>query len=238
MTKPIIGITLDSEEAGEYSSYPWYALRKDYFSAIAELGGIPIALPYHASLVDDYLTMIDGLILSGGDVDIPPGQYGEATTSHDTLMLKEDRTRFEWTLLETALKRHIPVLGICAGEQLLNAMLGGTLVQHIPDDIPDALEHKQPMPHHEPYHEVTVKEGTLLHRITGKTTIKTNSHHHQAVRDVGKDLVVNAVASDGVIEGIEHTDHPFCLGIEWHPEYIACEEDRAIMQALIKAASV
>ena len=101
------------------------------------------------------------------------------------MTLKQGRTAAEQALTEGALARNVPVLGICGGEQLLAVVLGGTLIQHIPDAIPGALEHEQPNPRHEAGHAVTVTPGTLLHRIVGATQMRVNSSHHQAVRDPG-----------------------------------------------------
>ena len=131
--KPVIGITLDQEKAGGYAKhYPWYALRTHYSDAVAELGGIPFHLPYHKDLAAEYLERIDGLILTGGDFDIDPLLYG-AAHKHEATITNSPRTDFEIAVTKIALERGMPILGICAGEQLLNVLLGGTLVQHIPD---------------------------------------------------------------------------------------------------------
>lgn len=229
-----IGITLDSEEPGGYSPLPWYALRKEYFASVARRGATPIGLPHEPSQVSAYLDMIDGLLLTGGDVDIPPEMYGEQGST-DTLMLKDGRTQFEVALTNEALQRNMPILGVCAGEQLLNVLHGGTLIQHIPDEIDDALEHQQPTPRTEPWHKVTLNKNSKLYAITQTETYRVNSNHHQAVKDVGKGLIVNATAPDGVIEGIERPDHPFCIGVEWHPELEICPQDTALMDAFIAA---
>lgn len=236
MTKPIIGITLDSQKPGGYSDLPWYALRTEYFSAVAKAGGIPLGLSHEHGCIKDYLATIDGLLLTGGDVDIPPEWYG-AKSKHKTVQLNDSRTKFEWELAKGALKKDMPVLGVCAGEQLLGVMLGGTLVQHIPDEVKGALEHKQKISRLHPTHEVTIEKGTMLHRITGKTKLKTNSSHHQAVKSVGKDAVISARTKDGVVEAIESLKHRFCIGIEWHPELMSAgEADARIIKAFVKAA--
>jgi len=236
MPKPLIGITLDAEEGGGYAPLPWYALRDNYASAVHLCGGIPVMLPHHPDLVGDYLEKLDGIIFTGGEFDIDPTAYG-AESIHETITLKHKRTTFERQLMQMALDRKMPLLGICAGEQLLNVLLGGTLIQHIPDEIKDPLPHEQENPRTEPSHSVTITKNTLLHTLTDTLEMQVNSSHHQAVKDIGNNVIINAIAPDGVIEGIEWPDHPFCLGVEWHPEYLIDPGDRAILVGLVRAAA-
>jgi len=233
--RPLIGITLDSEEPGSYSKFPWYAVRENYSSATADGGGLPVMLPHELDRVDEYLDLISGLVVTGGAFDVDPALFG-ADARHPSVTVKEARTDFEWAITNGALKRDMPVLGICGGQQLLNVVLGGTLIQHIPDEIADALAHEQPNPRDEAGHDVTVTEGTLLHGIAGNTRLSVNSAHHQAVKDVATNVVVNAVAPDGVIEGIEATDYRFCLGVQWHPEFSIDPADSLIFKAFIAEA--
>ena len=233
-SRPIIGITLDSEQPGGWSKYPWYALRTNYAGAVAEAGGLPMALPHHPELADAYLDRIDALVVTGGAFDVDPSLYGDST-SHETVTLKAGRTQAELALVRGALARDLPVLGICGGQQLLAVALGGTLIQHIPDSIENALPHEQPNPRHEPGHPVAVTPGTLLHRIVGATTMRVNSSHPQAVRAPGPHAIVDAVAPDGVIEGIEDPRYRFCLGVQWHPEFHIDQGDAKIFAALLAA---
>lgn len=240
MRKPVIGFTLDYENGstkeGSYSKMPFYAIRENYCTAVSELGAIPYPLVHDTALVEDFLDAIDGLIIIGGAFDVHPSLYGEHSM-HDTVVLKENRTKFEWDITKGAIARNMPLLGICGGQQLLNVVLGGTLIQHIPDTIANALPHEQPNPRTEAGHTVAVTEGTLLHRIACKTTIPVNSAHHQAVAKAAPDCIINAVAEDGVIEGIElpQSMHPFCLGVQWHPEYHISPADKAIFEAFLAA---
>jgi len=181
---PVIGITLDAEPPGGYSKFPWYALRENYSDMVRRFGGVPILLPHEPALTDTYLDMIDGLIVTGGAFDVDPALFG-AVSRHPAVTTKERRTEFELAVTKGAIARDMPVLGICGGEQLLNVVLGGTLVQHIPDEVANALKHEQSNPRSEPGHTVKVARGTLLHRITGAEQLSINSAHHQAVREVG-----------------------------------------------------
>lgn len=236
MTKPIIGIIPDYEESGEYAPIPWYALRENYISSITQAGGIPLIIPYETDFIIEYLSRINGLLITGGNFDINPEIYGNNET-HETVNLKNKRTNFEIAITKKAFADKMPILGICGGEQLINVVLGGTLIQHIPDEIDNALEHEQKNPRHEPSHEISIKEGTLLHKIVGQSSLQVNSSHHQAVKDPGNNLIINATAPDGVVEGIEATNHPFCLGVEWHPEYHTNDGDSKILEAFVDAAA-
>ncbi len=234
MKRPVIGLTLDSEEPGGYSKLPWYALRQNYCSAVIRAGGLPLLLPHEPEQADAYLGEIDGLIVTGGNFDVDPALFGD-TSRHPTVRTKDRRTAFEVNVTKGALARDMPVLGICGGQQLLNVVLGGTLIQHIPDEIEAALAHEQPNPRTEAGHTVTVTPGTLLHRICGAESLAVNSAHHQAAKAVGKDVIVDAVAEDGVIEGIEHPGYRFCLGVQWHPEYSISAGDDRIFDAFVEA---
>lgn len=232
MNKPIIGITLDHETSKGYSQYPWYALRENYAEAVGKFGGVPLLIPHFVGAAEYYLKLIDGLILTGGDFDIDPSFYGEQIIS-DKVVVKDRRTQFEMEICRQAIAMKKPLLGICAGEQLLNVILKGSLIQHIPDAVADALEHEQKAPKHEPSHLVNVARNTLLHQITGKNSFMVNSTHHQAVKSVGQGVIVNALAPDSVIEGIEVSGHPYCLGVQWHPEYLATEQDNQIFDSFL-----
>ncbi len=233
--RPLIGLTLDCEEPGGYSNQPWYALRQNYFSAVRRAGGLPVALPHAPDDVAAYLERIDGLLVTGGAFDVDPALFGD-NERHETVVTKDKRTRFELAITRAAVKRDLPVLGICGGQQLLNVALGGTLVQHIPDAIAGALAHEQPNPRDEPGHTVRIAPGTVLRDIVGAAEMAVNSAHHQAVREVAPGLVVDATAEDGVIEGIEDPSLRFCIGVQWHPEFEISDGDKRIFAAFVTAA--
>lgn len=234
MIYPVIGITLDSEDPGGYSNMPWYALRQNYSDVVTASGGLPLGLPHEPDHVDKYLEKLDGLIVTGGAFDVDPAMFG-ADTRHDTVVTKDRRTEFEKNISEAMLAADKPVLGICGGQQLLHVILGGTLIQHIPDEVDDHLPHEQPNPRTEAGHIVNVVPDTLLHRIVGADTLDVNSAHHQAAKDLSENITVNATAPDGVIEGIEDSRYRFCLGVQWHPEYMISNGDKLIMDAFIDA---
>ena len=234
---PVIGLTLDAEQPGGYSKFPWYALRANYFESVREAGGLPIALPHDAGAAAEYLGLCDAILITGGAFDVDPALYGGGA-AHQTVSLKPGRTAFELAITQGALAAGKPVLGICGGEQLLAVALGGTLIQHIPDAVPGALPHEQPNPRDQPGHNVAITPGSLLARITGAASMAVNSAHHQAVATPGPGALVNAVASDGVIEGIEHPGHRFALGVQWHPEFKVDAQDIAIIRAFVEAARV
>ncbi len=231
---PLIGITLDHEEGGGYARLPYYAVRENYLAAVVRAGGVPLPLPHEPRLAGRYLALLDGLVVTGGAFDIDPALFG-ASRRHPSVTLKVRRTEFERRLVAGALAAGLPLLGICGGMQLLAVVAGGTLIQHIPDEIPAALAHEQPNPRHEPGHEVEVVAGTRLHALTGRTRLRVNSAHHQAVARPGR-LRVSARAPDGVIEAVELGDHPFCLGVQWHPEYHVDPADAALFEGLVAAA--
>lgn len=235
LSRPLIGLTLDAEPAGGWSKLPWYALRQNYFDAVVAAGGLPVALPHEPELAADYAQGLDGLIVTGGAFDVDPALYG-AKETHASVTTKDRRTRFEWAITRRALDRDLPVLGICGGQQLLNVVMGGTLVQHIPDSVADALAHEQPNPRTEPGHDVAVKPGSVLHQITGVLSLPVNSAHHQAVDRPASGLTVSARAADGVIEAIEDPARRFLLGVQWHPEYAISTGDRRIFGAFVEAA--
>ena len=231
MKKPIIGITLDNEEAGHYSKFPWYAIRINYVNSIINSSGIPLILPSKPKLADHYFNLIDGILLTGGDFDIDPKIYGEKkdkSVNH----LDKPRTMFEIKMAKLALKKNKPILGICGGQQLLNVALNGSLIQHIKKTT---IKHEQTQPRNQPSHKVQINLKSKLYKIVKKEEFSVNSAHHQAIKKVGKNLNVNAIAEDGIIEGIELNNHKFFLGIQWHPEFFISNYDRKIFKAFIKA---
>ena len=226
MKKPIIGITLDSEEHGQYSKFPWYAIRKNYLHSIEEVGGIPFPLFHSLNSIDTILDFIDGIIITGGDFDINPSLYGQ--DYNNSRNEKDLRTSFEVELCKKSLLNNIPLLGICGGEQLINVSLGGTLIQDIKSLKFETIEHEQLNPRNQTSHQVHIEPRTLLHRIVGEDTIDVNSAHHQAINKLGDGLKISGKSKDGIIESIESLNHKWCIGIQWHPEFFITKSDKLI----------
>ena len=233
--KPVIGITLDEEIAKSYSKFPWYAARKNYSQSIQKAGGLSVFIPNNIRDINLYLKLINGLVITGGDFDIDPKLYGDKKTSSKVSM-KKDRTEFEFQIASQALKKKIPILGICGGQQLINVMLGGTLIQHIPDSFNTEINHEQKNPRDQGSHSVTIKKKSKLFQIVKNTTMFVNSAHHQAVDKLGKNLIASAFSDDGIIEGIETTTNNYCLGVQWHPEFLIDKSDIKIFKSLVTSA--
>jgi putative glutamine amidotransferase len=232
--KPVIGLTLDHEDPGGYSKFSWYAMRENYFSAVARAGGLPIALPHEPEQTAEYLALIDGLVVTGGNFDVDPALFG-AEERHDSVSTKDRRTEFELAITRAAHAADMPALGICGGQQLMNVALGGTLIQHIPDTIPNALAHEQPNPRNEAGHAVALTPGTLLYQTTERAEMQVNSAHHQAVEATAPGLKINALAPDGVIEGIEDPARRWFIGVQWHPEFAIDAGDVRLFDSFVAA---
>jgi len=234
MKKPIIGITLDNEDPGGYSKFPWYAIRLNYLHSIEKYGGIPFPLFHSNKNIKNIFNLIDGLIITGGNFDIDPKMYGK--TLKESRIIKNDRTNFEMFVCQMCIDSSKPILGICGGEQLLNVACGGTLIQDIAGNIPQALNHEQVNPRNQTSHSVNIKSKTKIKKIIKKNIIEVNSAHHQAVGELGKNLIVGGYSSDGVIESIEHLKHRWCIGVQWHPEFLITKEDNLLIKDFVKAS--
>ncbi len=231
MRRPRIGITLDLDETGRC-----YELKRAYADAVLGVGGLPLLIALgDEAVAGAYLSLCDGIVITGGTFDIPPELYGEQRRPQCGPS-KPERTQFEWALCEAALAARIPLLGICGGMQLLNVVRGGTLYQDLEADL--HVEHEQPPPKDAPSHEVEVVPGTLLANLVGHGSLPVNSTHHQAVRQPGTGVLVSARARDGVVEAIELPDSPFALGVQWHPEaVIPCDSRHAALYRGLVAAA-
>ncbi len=214
MARPrIVGITSYARDA---KAIPQFSLPCGYVDAIRAAGAVPVILPPGNDSPEVLLDAMDALILAGGG-DIDPGHYGGEP--HETIYsVSEERDAFEFGLLRHALARPaLPILCICRGVQVLNVVCGGTLHEHIPDEFGEQVSHRLP-PREASRHHVRVAPGTRLAGILKETAVDACSWHHQAIDRIAPDLEAVAWAEDGVIEGVEHRRHPWCLGVQWHPE--------------------
>ncbi len=195
-----------------------------YSRSIVKAGGVPLILPLtdKKDVVRAYIDKLDALILTGGE-DVDPFLYNEEVLK-ETEEPFQNRDEFDYMLIEEALKKEIPILGICRGMQILNVYMGGTLYQDLRYYKETSIKHAQESRYHIPVHSVDIKEKTYLYELLGRTQ-RVNSVHHQAVKELGEGLELNAVSkSDGVIEGFESKDRKI-LGIQWHPEMMFADGD-------------
>ena len=208
-----------------------HALDARYPRAVEAAGGAPVLLPLQAeaAAVADRL---DGLLIPGGG-DFAPERSYPAGVEFDPVA--PEQLDFDRRLLARALERGIPVLGICYGMQLLAVHHGGRLIYDLPTDRPDAGPHRLPEPGG--LHALRVEPATRLASLLGDADGAVNSRHHQAVAEPGPGLRVGARAEDGVIEAIERADHPFCLGVQWHPERMDAQHQARVVGAFVRACA-
>lgn len=234
--KPLIGVTMDEDKFGTPPRRRFY-LFSLYVEAIVRAGGVPLIVPSLLSQIERYADILDGLLVTGGDFDIPPQSYGE-TICHESVKPLVERVEFELALAKVFLEKDKALLGICGGSQLINVAFGGSLIQDILALVPHAMNHEQPPPRSRPYHEIELVSSTRLRdEWAGVSKMHVNSAHHQAIKRVGDGLRVNARAKDGIIEGIESEHHSFCLGVQWHPEFGVDGADGVIFSRFIESAS-
>ena len=229
MKKPLIGITLDSEKKKTYSKFPWYALRENYLSSISRFSAIPIPLLHDRRLINSFSKLLDGLVITGGDFDINPKIYNQSKKGSKNI--KNKRTNFEIQIYNKFIELNKPILGICGGAQLINVATGGTLIQDLKKK---PINHEQINPRNQTSHIININKKSKLYKICKKDKIKVNSAHHQSIKKLGKNLLVSAIADDGVIEGIEHNKHKWCVGLQWHPEFLITKNDLKIFKNFIE----
>lgn len=209
-----------------------FYLGRHYSEAVEAAGGLPVHLPLipKAEYIAAAMSGIDGLLLPGSDSDMDPARYGqEPHPQLGHVVPEKDET--DLLTLEEAERRAMPVFAICFGLQSLNVFRGGTLIQDIPSQLPRAIKHEQGVPRNRHSHRVRILDGSLLRELAGAENVPVNSFHHQAIENVGRELVATAWASDGVVEAVEDPrSDRFVLGVQWHPE-IAWERD-AVSQSL------
>jgi len=229
MAKPLIGITTyNAKNAFERDIA---AVQHTYIRAVAQGGGIPVLIP--AILEDEdrlelYSSLQGVLFSGGGDMSIKYFNGEDHPEIHD---VDDYRDVTELSLLKKSVEDGKPFLAICRGVQVMNVALGGTLYTHIPDQFKTNLKHSQ-----EEFttiaHPVNIDEDSRLAEIFGETLLHVNSLHHQGLKDVASSLKVVGHAPDGMIEAVELPDHPYAMGVQWHPEWLT---DQPVMRRLFKS---
>lgn len=232
---PVIGITASvSDDKLSFQQ------KRMYCEAVSACGALPLILPPQedAAHVSQVLSLLDGLLLAGGD-DIDPSYYREETLPECGL-ITPIRDTWELPLCRAALAQDMPLLGICRGLQVLNVAMGGTLYQDLPSQQPaSCIVHQQTQPPEKTTHAVSVSAGSQLYNIIGVTEIATNSHHHQAVKQIANGLLATAWSADRVIEAAERPTSHFCVAVQWHPERLwnqpHGEAHRALFAAFVQS---
>ncbi|MCA9261139.1 MAG: gamma-glutamyl-gamma-aminobutyrate hydrolase family protein [Planctomycetales bacterium] len=217
MTKPLIGINADFR-SGKHDSPAFTYVAAGYYDAVIQAGGLPVLLPPYEEEDDiqQALNMLDGLLLVGG-ADLDPRRDGWML-HHSVVLQDPRREQFDRTLARLAAQRQLPIFGIGSGMQLLNVTMGGNLLLHIPEDVPGALPHKDPLdPDHR--HTLQITPGSLIDRVYGDGELRVNSMHHMAVDEVAPGFTITARCPDGIVEAIESTHGDwFAMGTQFHPE--------------------
>jgi putative glutamine amidotransferase len=232
MTKPLIGIGSDVlvHEGERDRAFAFMT----YVESVRRAGAVPVVIPPQPENAADVLEGLDGLLLAGGD-DCDPSEYGEE--KHPSCAPMDQRRQSnDVALARAAREQGVPTLGICLGLQVMNVAAGGSLIQDIASEIETNIDHvSEPSDRHR--HEVLIEDGTNLSKILSERRLNVNSSHHQAIGRVAEGLRVTAHAPDGIVEGLEDPNHPFYVGVQWHPEDMSGENSAAtLFGAFIEAA--
>lgn len=207
----------------------------NYSEVIAQAGGLPLMVAnLEPHLAEAVVGEADGILFTGG-ADIDPIYYG--AEPHPGLgRIDLHRDAFELALYQAAKVRNLPILGVCRGIQLINIAQGGTLHQHLPA-LPDLIQHDQKEIDGDPFHAVSLEAESHLARAFAAREVRTNSYHHQAIEQVGRELRVVGQTRDGIVEAVEGTTGQFVLGVQWHPEmsFARYPEHRAPFEVFMQA---
>lgn len=240
MTKPLIGISTSYTK--QKNGLNNVRLNQAYVDAVSQAGGIPLLIPSSIAEADlpALVDSLDGLLLSGGgDISL---KYFEGVDHPSISGLDAKRDQAELVLTRLFLAKNKPVFGICRGVQALNVAMGGTLNTDIPSQVKTEITHNNPAPDSVPtrnaiVHDVAVEPSSRLARITGKTSLQVNSFHHQGVNKAAPGANITSHAPDGTIESIEFPQYHFCLGVQWHPEWLTYQpETQALFKAFVDSA--
>lgn len=211
-----------------------FHLPATYVEAIRRAGALPLLVPPGETRIDELFEIVDGLVLAGGP-DVDPDLYGGAHHPKIT-PLDRERDELELALVRRVIETRRPALCICRGVQVLNVALGGTLIEHVPDEVGEDIPHRR-----DDYvpHPVAVERGSKLAEVLGTDRCEPASSHHQALRRVAAELEVVARAPDGIVEGVEMRSHPWLVGVQWHPEHTAARDStqQRLFDELVRAAA-
>ena len=217
-----------------------FYLARYYGEAVAAAGGVPVHIPLipDPELIKALVGRLDGVLLPGSASDVDPLRYGrEPHAKLGPVHPLKDET--DLLVLKEAEERRLPLLAICFGMQVWNVYRGGSLIQDIHSEVPKALKHEQGAPRERPSHQVKIRPESLLESLAGEDLALVNSHHHQALEQIGEGLQASAWSSDGLVEAVEDvSEGRWALGVQWHPE-IGWERDGLsanIFRAFLQAA--
>lgn len=228
-SKPRIAVILDENTSGDASRYE---ASKGYFRAIRDAGGLPFGIPYLPEIVDVVVEEFDGLLCVGGRFAYPDEWYLQGQPSKAP---RSERYEVERAIVEGYLAHDKPVLGVCAGMQLLACLNGCRLWPDVQASVTNALEHDKP----DYLHQITLVPGSMLAAIVGKPSIIVNTFHREAIGELSNSVVASAHSDDGVIEAIEIPSRAFALGLQWHQELFAATDHpgNPIFRGLIEACA-
>ncbi|MEW6663144.1 MAG: gamma-glutamyl-gamma-aminobutyrate hydrolase family protein [Bacillota bacterium] len=228
---PVIGIT-----CGHDLESNRYFVAIAYVNALVAAGACPVLLPAMDTRLISRINFLQGVVFSGGN-DVDPIHFGEEPIPGNG-EISPDRDVFELALARLCLRENIPLLAICRGMQVLNIAAGGDIYQDIHTQVAKVLKHMQQSPRWHASHGVEVKEASHVHKAYAGKLTRTNSFHHQAVRQVAPGFQVTATSPDGLVEAIEFSEHPFVVGVQWHPEAMwrRHPEHIGLFKALVRAA--
>jgi putative glutamine amidotransferase len=239
-----IGVTASESRGPGGAVHPDLA---PYLESVRRAGGEPLVLSSEGNATDA-IESLDGILFTGG-VDVDPTRYGgrHEHANSQRARYRADRDAFEIALVREARERKIPVLCICRGVQLANVAFGGTLIEDIGEEYAEryTIDHRQTRENgldrvdYAPGHDVILDPASVVARVCGASTFATNSMHHQALRALGDGLVAAGRTSDGTIEAVDASfEHPFFIGVQWHPEELDDEPSRRLFSEFVRAARV
>jgi putative glutamine amidotransferase len=227
---PLIGLSTYGRSADGRFSLPG-----EYVDAVRRAGGIPLLIAPGESNWEQALEVIDAFVLTGGG-DIDPQRY--AGRVHElNYGIDHERDHLELAIARWLIDSGTPTLGICRGAQILNIVEGGTLIEHIPEEVGESILHRAPRREPIP-HAIHIKAGSRLLQILGQEEVEAASWHHQALRRVARGFEVAASAPDGIVEAIEMPRHPWLIAVQWHPELTAASDpvQQRLFDAVVQAA--